>query len=311
MTTQAINRLFSASNTAATIGVSGASSVDVASLPDAKPANPFEQRWHIWHAGRVDALDSPHGYLSPVSITWLSSGDTATIERFPGTWYAIGDTLIFAPDGTAERPVTNAGREVTEPISFTARYYGEEDLADLDYGDLRAEVKAQPDAANKDARRFWIRVKDPQSATRRDFHGIPHFGLDHDWVLPAHFTPYEGKRVSEQNSVATSVLQILPVIGTVTFQYEGSDYTLEVADVHGTPTVFFGDATNGHETYGNGRILEFGRANARAIGHIDFNRAYNFPCAFTPYCTCPVPRRENRLPFRVTAGEKTPYEAQR
>ncbi len=267
---------------------------------------PFVQRWYIWHANRIDALDSPHGYLSPVSITWLSDGDKKTAEYFPGTWSVSGSTITYEPE--AESTVTNAGRDVDSQVSFTARFNGEEDLAVFDSGRFRAEVKSQPDAIHKDAKRFWVRIKDPESSLRRGFIDVPYFELSRDWVLSAAFEPYESTRVSTQDTVAKSVLQVLPTIGKVTFTYEGKDYSLEVVDVHGTPTVFFADATSGHETYGTGRILEFGRADAKRIHKIDFNRAYNFPCSFTPYCTCPIPKPENRLPFAVRAGEKVPTE---
>lgn len=264
--------------------------------------DPFIQRWYIWHANRIDVLTSPHGYLSPVSIIWLSDGDQKTAEYFPGTWSVSGSTITYAPE--VGKTVTNSGREIHAPVSFTARFNGEEDLAVFDYGRIRAEVKSQPDAIHADAKRFWVRIKDPESRLRQGFTGIPHFELSRGWVFPASFEPYESTRISTQNTVAKSVLQVLPTIGIVTFSYDGKDHSLEVVDVHGTPTVFFADATSGHETYGTGRILEFGRADAKRIHKIDFNRAYNFPCSFTPYCTCPIPKPENRLPFAVRAGEK-------
>lgn len=279
-----------------------------AAFSSAEPADSFEQSWYVWHAAHIDALASPHGYLSPVALTWLSSGDSAEVPLFPGTWHAQDDTIVYEPD--AHHLVMNAGRTVARPMSFTARNKGENDLADFDYGDLRVEVRSLPGAFIGGAPRFWLRLKNPHSITRRRFFGVPHYRPNPDWVLPAHFTPCDKARVTRQESVEPSVFQLLPVIGTVDFEYRGAGYSLEVVDDHGTPTVFFADATSGHETYGNGRILEFGQAAACAIDRIDFNRAYNFPCAFTPYCTCPVPRRENRLPFHVTAGERTPFEAQ-
>lgn len=275
---------------------------------DANATDSFLQRWHVWHGSRLDALESPHGYLSPTSITWVWEGDSKTSEDFPGTWSAHDDVLTYTPQAGAT--VTNAGREVSEALSFRASFYGEEDLALFEYGNLIAEVKAQSDQLHHDRHRFWIRVKNPDSPTRRGFTGIPFYAPTRDWKLPARFELFESKAISTQDTVQKVVIQVLPIIGKVTFTYRDQDYSLQVADVHGTPTIFFSDATSGDTTYGNGRILELGRADARGLNHIDFNRAYNFPCSFTPYCTCPVPTRENRLPFAVEAGEKTPREAQ-
>ena len=69
--------------------------------------------------------------------------------------------------------------------------------------------------------------------------------------------------------------------------------------------IVFGDATNRHGTYGGGRFLDVPRPSGGAPVTLDFNKAYNPPCAFTPYATCPLPPRDNRLPFAVTAGEKS------
>lgn len=268
----------------------------------------FLQRWYIWHQARLDVLQSPHGYLSPTSITWVWEGDSKTSANFPGTWSAHDDVLTYTPD--SGHTVVNVGSEVTEPLHFPASFYGEEDLAVFEYGDLIAEVKAQSDQLHPDKHRFWIRVKDPNSAIRQNFKGIPFYTPSREWKLPARFELFDEKQISTQDTVQKSVIQALPIIGKVVFTHDGQEYSLQVADVHGTPTIFFSDATSGDTTYGNGRILELGRADARGLKHIDFNRAYNFPCSFTPYCTCPVPTLANRLPFAVEAGEKTPYEAQ-
>jgi uncharacterized protein (DUF1684 family) len=68
----------------------------------------------------------------------------------------------------------------------------------------------------------------------------------------------------------------------------------------------FRDATSGRETYGGGRFLHVAMPDASGATRIDFNRAYNPPCGYTPYATCPVPPPENRLPLAVKAGERRP-----
>jgi uncharacterized protein (DUF1684 family) len=93
--------------------------------------------------------------------------------------------------------------------------------------------------------------------------------------------------------------------GEVLFVVDGKELRLTPFVEQGSRELFFvfGDRTNGHETYGGGRFLDAPAPTGERVV-LDFNRAYNPPCAFTPYATCPVPRRENRLPIRVTAGEK-------
>ncbi len=68
--------------------------------------------------------------------------------------------------------------------------------------------------------------------------------------------------------------------------------------------IVYGDATNGHDTYGGGRFVYIPDADADGNTVIDFNKSYNPPCVFTPYATCPLPTRTNVLPMRVEAGEK-------
>ena len=131
-------------------------------------------------------------------------------------------------------------------------------------------------------------MKDPDSRLRSEFTGdIPHFQPSVEWVLPARFTPFDDLELSIQDTVAKKVIQVIPTIGRIEFDHQGDRYSLEVADVHGAPVIFFADATSGRETYGTGRVLELASADAGRITTIDFNRVYNFP---------------------VTAGEKNPWK---
>ena len=67
---------------------------------------------------------------------------------------------------------------------------------------------------------------------------------------------------------------------------------------------FFADATSGKTTYGSGRFIEVTKADANGNTEIDFNLAYNPPCAFTAFATCPLPPPQNRLTIAIPAGEK-------
>ena len=69
--------------------------------------------------------------------------------------------------------------------------------------------------------------------------------------------------------------------------------------------VIFGDQTNGRETYGGGRFLYLTPPAAGSPAVVDFNKAYNPPCVFSPYATCPLPPAQNKLAVRIEAGEKS------
>jgi uncharacterized protein (DUF1684 family) len=93
----------------------------------------------------------------------------------------------------------------------------------------------------------------------------------------------------------------------VVFLHDGKEHHLIPTGQGETGELFlaFTDETNGEETYGGGRFM-YAPAPKDGRVEVDFNKAFNPPCSFTPYATCPVPRKENRLPFRVEAGEKKP-----
>ena len=98
----------------------------------------------------------------------------------------------------------------------------------------------------------------------------------------------------------------MPVPGKAVFTRDGKTYellpVLETADAKELWFIF-ADRTSGKETYGSGRFLYADMPKEGKVV-IDFNKAYNPPCAFTPYATCPLAPPENRLALPVTAGEK-------
>ena len=111
-----------------------------------------------------------------------------------------------------------------------------------------------------------------------------------------------------------SLLMITNVLGQTTalksagkllFSYEDKEYTLDVID-EGGPSLFivFADQTAGESTYAAGRFIDIPKPDASGNTVIDFNKAYNPPCVFTPFATCPLPPAQNRLKLSITAGEK-------
>ena len=92
--------------------------------------------------------------------------------------------------------------------------------------------------------------------------------------------------------------------GRLTFQIDGKPYSLHPTSANDTELfVIFGDETSGTETYGGGRFLRVPRPSDGDVTTIDFNRAYNPPCAYSPFTTCPLAPKENTLPIRIDGGE--------
>ena len=144
------------------------------------------------------------------------------------------------------------------------------------------------------------------SAAHRSFAGIDHYPVDERWRIRARFEP-----VAEPREVVVPAVagpgERYDVPGSAVFEVDGLEGThrltafLEEPD--GDLFFVFADATSGTETYGGGRFLYTPRPDGAGFVDLDFNRAYNPPCVFTPHATCPVPLPENRLRLRVASGE--------
>jgi uncharacterized protein (DUF1684 family) len=153
--------------------------------------------------------------------------------------------------------------------------------------------------------RTAVRVKDSASAPRRRFSGIESFPVREAWRVPARLDRYPPKKSIPIPNVLGGVTQE-PSPGAVVFTVGGREYRLDAVEEEGEKDLFliFGDRTNGVVTYGAGRFLYVSPPGADGRTVVDFNKAYNPPCAFTPFATCPLPPPQNRLPIAVEAGEK-------
>jgi len=130
-------------------------------------------------------------------------------------------------------------------------------------------------------------------------------GADLRFRVEARFEPYDPPRtLAFQTAIGGSDAAISP--GRVAFDLEGQNLSLEATREPGEDALsfVFGDLTNSNETYGGGRFLDASLADGGKV-ILDFNKAYNPPCVFTPYATCPLPTHENKLPVRIEAGERS------
>ena len=191
-------------------------------------------------------------------------------------------------------PVTYNGEPVQSLVLYTA---GGSQAPTAGLGSLRWQVIQRQDLTG-------IRLRDTANAAIESFKGIEMFPVSLDWRIPAWFEPYDPPRVIGVPNVLGQVNE-QPSPGAVVFRVGGERLRL---DVTGNPqdrsfSVVFGDETNGLETYGGGRFLTVDAPDEKGRLYIDFNRAYNPPCVFTEFATCPLPPPQNRLPVRIEAGE--------
>lgn len=268
-------------------------------------ATEYEAQWRQWHAARIGALTAPHGWTAMVSQDWLTEDEPLSVAGIPGSFRLSDGEITYLP-GTDDT-IEIDGIPVTQPtvIPHGPKY----SLIKSLYQGKKVETIRRTDYDGRNI--YGIRVRDPKEAERRRFDHLPTFPLDERWIIPARFT----RRAEEHLQVPTienGVKEARHVIGSVVFEWDGQQYTLEVSgrphDVTGIVegSVHFTDATSGDQTYGNGRLVPIPDIEADSHTIIDFNKAHSFPCAFTNYVTCPLAPPANRLPFAVTAGEKTP-----
>ena len=253
---------------------------------------------------REQRLRAEDGWLTLVGLFWLEPGKTAfgseralpvVLPAGPpkaGTLELAGETVRLRAEPGVDLAV---GGEKTADRVLADDAGGEPDVVELDR--LRFHVIRRGD-------RFGVRVRDPQAPSRAHFAGLTYYPIDPAFRVVARFEPYEPPRPVEVATVAGVVEKML-VPGRLTFDLGGASRSLEpLVDEAGEKELFliFRDATSEKETYGAGRYVYATLEGSTAV--VDFNRAYNPPCAFTPYATCPLPLRGNRLDVPIRAGEK-------
>ena len=153
--------------------------------------------------------------------------------------------------------------------------------------------------------RLAIRMRDRDSDIRRTFGGLRWFPVDETYRVRGRFVPHDEPLTLELPNILGDI-EAFRSSGTVTFTVGGQELTMTAVDSGNRLWFIFRDLTSGRETYPAARFLyapapEY--ADADGWTTLDFNQAYNPPCAFNPHTTCPLPPLENRLPVRIEAGE--------
>lgn len=267
----------------------------------------YEQEIEDWAARRVERLRQPGGWLSLVGLFWLKEGgnrvgsDPRLEVVLPGGAPPEVGTLMLA----GGRVSFSAAPGVTPTSNGNPVIRVDRVRSDAEGKPDRIEVGTVTFHVIRRGSRLGVRVTDVDAPARKAFRGIERYPTDPRWRVEAKWVAYEKPRELEIATVIPGLVEKYPVPGEAVFSIGGAEHRLRPVLEEGETDLFFifGDETNGPETYGAGRFL-YARPPADGTIVLDFNRAYNPPCAFTPYATCPLPPDENRLPLRITAGEK-------
>lgn len=264
----------------------------------------YEEQIREWRDKRDQRLADPDGWLTLVGLEWLeegansvgaADGSDARIPGGPASWGTLhleGDTIRFVPNPSAD--VTVGGERTPEAV-LVADDQGRPTV--VRSGDLSFHV------IHRDS--YALRVKDRNAAVLKGFEGVPVYDIDPLWRVEGNIKRAEPGTVIEIANVLGQTSPS-PVYGTFEFERDGQPFSLLALGDEQSQSLWFlfADKTSGRETYGAGRFLYSDGMPEDSKLVVDFNKAYNPPCAFTDYSTCPLPPQQNRLRLAVRAGEK-------
>jgi uncharacterized protein (DUF1684 family) len=262
-----------------------------------------------WRADRVTRLTAPAGWLSLIALEWLQPGDNrigsaADNDIVVAAMPAHLGVVSLRADGSVHLALAAGsaalidGKPLREAVLVDDALAGEGAPTVVSLGTLSFLV------IDREGRK-GLRIRDTEAATRRNFAGIDHFPVDPAWRIDATWVPASAGQTLEMGTVIGTT-EKYPVPGTARFSRDGKTFEImPVIEVPGDAQYFvvFADRTSGRETYGAARFLYIDPPKDGKVT-LDFNKAYNPPCAFTAFATCPLAPPENRLDVRVTAGEK-------
>ena len=253
---------------------------------------------------RLDELTAPNGWLAVRGLFWLHEGantagsDPASEIRLParapkqlGVFTLAAGKVTFTPDHAAHVQV--ADKHLDGPTELTG-------------GERGAVVSARVSLfVIRRGDRVGLRMLDPDSRARRTFPGLRYYPLNSAYRFRAKFVAYPKlKEVPVPNVLGQLVPMESP--GYVEFVSAGKTYRLEPVyetSRHEDLFFIFKDLTSRTDTYEAGRFLHV-PLPVNGFVDLDFNRAYNPPCAFTEFATCPLPTKENQLQLAIRAGER-------
>ncbi|WP_335967232.1 DUF1684 domain-containing protein [Galbibacter sp. PAP.153] len=255
-----------------------------------------------WKKQRIASLKAADGWLNLAGLYWLEEGEnTIGSEKgntivFPsekaaahiGTYQLNGGVITFSAAGNVD--VKEGSKPVKELQVFPV-----EKTITLSHENLKWYVIKRGD-------RYAIRLRDLDSELSKNFSGVETFPIAKKWRVRAKFQPEPMHTISITDVTDRTSDQDSP--GTLYFTIDGKEFHLDVLNEENRFFIVFGDQTNGDQTYHTGRFLYAEKPDADGHTWLDFNKAYNPPCAFTPYATCPLPPKQNVLSVPVTAGEK-------
>lgn len=260
-----------------------------------------------WHSKRENDLKQPNGWLNLEGLFWLhkgvntfgkAEGNDSRYQQneFPaylGDFIFEGDSVVWVNKNNNTVKINNIETKGTTPVVVFTK---EGKAKVMDWSHFRWSIIKRED-------KVGIRFRNLEAAALKEFKGINRFPVDSNWRLKAVLVQPVQDLLMITNVLGQTTAQ--KSAGRLLFTIDKKEYSLDVID-EGGPNLFivFGDETAGKTTYGAGRFIDIPKPDGSGNTEIDFNKAYNPPCAFSAFATCPLPPPQNRLKVSITAGEK-------
>ena len=269
----------------------------------------YTQEIDAWHHDRIENLRGPNGWLNVAGLYWLKEGISSFGSGpendldFPSGKIAEKAGFLMLKQGVVSASitqgvaVTSGGKLFTQGIIFHP-----DSLLNpsLESGSLKWFI------IKRDTK-YGVRLRDFENPELIFFAGVERFPVNPLMRPIARWDAAQtGRTIMVTNILGQTTPQQSP--GALLFVLGAEEFRLDVLDEGGDEYfIIFGDDTNTKETYGAGRYVYVKKPDASGQTIIDFNKAYNPPCAFTAFATCPLPPKQNVLPISILAGEKN-YE---
>jgi uncharacterized protein (DUF1684 family) len=268
----------------------------------------YHQAIAQWRERQEAKLKADDGWLTVVGLNWLKEGDNRVGSNpkfevpLPKSAPEYAGTIIVKAGKARFRPAPGVA------VTFNGKPAFETELkpdAEPKY-DVLAVGRVKFFVIKREDR-LGVRVKDNDSAARREFTGLRWYPVDTAWRIQAKYIPWDKPHpVTFDTAVGVKERDESP--GYVTFQKNGNEYRLEPVVDEGQLWFVMRDLTSGKTTYAASRFLyaDMPKDGLKKSGtvELDFNKAENPPCVFSNFATCPLPPPQNRLSLAVTAGEK-------
>lgn len=258
-----------------------------------------------WQHQRVERLKSKNGWLSLAGLFWLEEGensfgsDSSNKIVFPEKAPAFCGNLELINGEVTLNAMEGAGISIKDSLITSMELTNDQskNTTYLQQGDLAWNIIKRGD-------QYGIRLRDHKHPRIDQLDHIPSYPIQTSYVVEATLEPFDSPKTMTVATPLAGFSEEYQCPGILNFRINGDELTLHPFTSGKGYFLVIADETTGMDTYGAGRFMY---ATPDSTGRIilDFNKAYNPPCAFSPYATCPMPPKENFLPAAIEAGEKS------